>query len=513
MLTATVGLASLTEYACYDRTAKPLTCVVNLNIEAHLICSDTKEPCTRDQLHQAHTARQPHEIVLVCDQSDSMASNMPMMKKVLQYIIETSTSHDRFGLVTFSTEAHVLRRCEAMKTEDDRQEFRRTVQAIEASGNTNLLAGIMLGLDLFSDAANTSRYLIVLTDGMANEGVKKTSAMVEHIERHKMIGNTTLIAMGMGSFVNEDLLHTLARSCHGKLYSLHSSDDIATSFGDCMGSVLSTALDNVHVKIEVPDKATIVPQSRGASVLDKNLVEYVIGPMRANESRNLLFTITFFEHPFGDAIHLARVVVDGFDMWQNSVVQKECDVIASLSDTTGSRDNRVELQQIRVNVANYMHNFVESKDAAVQSMLAQALNDSKLQLTKSEWTEMPLCQEIIGSIQEFFDAMQSSGLAGRQISGLAGRQISHCLSTEQNSLSRSTTTGTDDIPPHPRLVRTISSVDFSDPLAPLNPIRSTCEYSPRQPTPRAPRLPTRSISIYSTPLQRDIGQEYENFIV
>lgn len=176
------------------------------------------------------------EIVFVLDYSTSLDNNDPQGYRidVAKEFVDNLDYGDKVGVVAFN---HTTRTVELTS------DFSAVKSGIEVarrtSGSTEIWNGLETGYSLFDDEkeANTTRYVILMTDGWSNNSSyfpTKTYASCEKLREEKEIDRVFVIGLG-GSYCNTTLLRTIADS--GCYYALSTSSDSSSFFHSTYNSI------------------------------------------------------------------------------------------------------------------------------------------------------------------------------------------------------------------------------------------------------------------------------------
>jgi Ca-activated chloride channel family protein len=194
----------------------------------------------------------PLNLALVIDHSGSMAAadKMIRVKQSLQTLIGRLRPSDIVSIVVFDGSAQVVLPATAL---GNGQRHRMAIERIQPAGSTNINSGLMLGYEeaMRNFGRGYTNRVILLTDGIANEGERDPRRIAENSEAYNRRG-IDLSTIGVGSDLDNDLLRTLARSGHGLYHFVADSRDIEKVFIDEVQSLISPVARNVHVEIASP---------------------------------------------------------------------------------------------------------------------------------------------------------------------------------------------------------------------------------------------------------------------
>src|SRR5262249_31920549 len=107
--------------------------------------------------------------------------------------------------------------------------------------------------------------VLLLTDGLANQGVTKADTLIK-IAREKAEAGVVTTTLGFGSKFDEDLLIGLARAAGGNFYFIQTPDDAASVFEIEAQSRAEVAAQNLTV--------ALTPAAKGAGWVGELLSEY-----------------------------------------------------------------------------------------------------------------------------------------------------------------------------------------------------------------------------------------------
>lgn len=192
-----------------------------------------------------------HTIILL-DVSGSMECDHKLdnVKKSLNFMLKFLQKSDYLSLVTFSDIPSTV--IDNVKVTSEYQEIiKYSIDTLRAEGGTNLSAGL-LDVKGILERANpqdvTKTGLIILTDGHVNEGVVRSEELMRIIYLIKSIEpNISITTIGYGEDHNASLLSTIATNGSGSYNVVNNFEQVATVFGDILGGLMSTVVQNVKV--------------------------------------------------------------------------------------------------------------------------------------------------------------------------------------------------------------------------------------------------------------------------
>jgi Ca-activated chloride channel family protein len=231
---------------------------------------------------------------LVLDKSGSMAgAKLNLAREGALRAIGSLRAEDRVSVVAYSDEACVLIRSGSADESAKRVAQRRLVE-IEAGGGTDLCGGWLRGCEQVGLGLGADRRgrCLLLTDGLANEGITDRPTIVGHAAELRRRGVTTS-TLGVGADFDEGLLREMAEAGGGNFYFAEA----ASQLSDFIAGETSEA-----IKVVVRDAALVIDLPEGASVKSPNpflirseprqsVVE--LGDLVADQVLSLVLTVEF----------------------------------------------------------------------------------------------------------------------------------------------------------------------------------------------------------------------------
>lgn len=174
------------------------------------------------------------------------------------WLAERMRTDDRLAIVSFDDTVRVDRPLHAV----DAGGVDQALAAIHPGGATNLSGGWLRGAELLRTADDLSaRRVILLTDGMANQGICDRPTLAGLTAGAAADGITTS-TIGFGDGFDEDLLTAMADTGRGAAHYAASPEDAPAVFADEAADLADLVAQNVTVTISHPH-----PDTRGVEVL------------------------------------------------------------------------------------------------------------------------------------------------------------------------------------------------------------------------------------------------------
>jgi len=174
-------------------------------------------------------ARRPHNIGLVIDRSGSMqGGKLAAAIEAALLLLDGLRDGDRLAIVAFDDEVLDITRSVVL---DDtvRAGIRDRLRGIVAGGYTALFDGFLRGAELVAQsgsASATESWVIVLSDGMGNQGLTDPAQMQMHAAELAARGIRT-IAIGVGADYRAEQLTALSKGGDGEFHHASVPSEIS----------------------------------------------------------------------------------------------------------------------------------------------------------------------------------------------------------------------------------------------------------------------------------------------
>ena len=200
---------------------------------------------------RSRSTRQPVHMMMLVDTSGSMddANKLESVKKSLQVMLVLLSDQDRLSLVTFddTSKVHLNR---TTPTATDREAISYRISGLHTNGSTNMSAGLLEMRERIEDASvGRKQGILMLTDGLANMGVMDTPGLVNIVRRIlQEKPGVSISTVGYGADHNTDLLTEIAKEGGGAYNVVKSLEDVASTFGDVLGGLMSISVQRATLE-------------------------------------------------------------------------------------------------------------------------------------------------------------------------------------------------------------------------------------------------------------------------
>lgn len=365
----------------------------------------------------------PTDFVVVLDRSGSMGGEKILRARAaVEEIVQQLSARDRFALVAYSSGAQLRVPLSAATTEA-RSSWRSLVAGIEASGGTNMSSGLDLALDLLTGptVAGRARRLILISDGLANEGDSSFEGLVARAARAGR-AEAVLSTVGVGLDFNEFLMSALADRGTGNFYFLRDGVELAEVFHQEFSASRETVVRSTEVSVETADGVRVVDAAGYPLDTTGSRTTFRPGGLFAGQERRIWVTLAVPTAPGSHELGVVRLsyVRDGRTVTLRSdrpvavqaVVEKEEFLDGIDRDRWARSVVEEEFGRLRQKVAAYVKEG--SEDEAKAELAAYRLRFEAL----NREVQAPAVTDNLGEVDELEarvdDAFSGTGQAHKQ---------------------------------------------------------------------------------------------------
>jgi Ca-activated chloride channel family protein len=204
-----------------------------------------------------------------------------------------------------------------------RADLLKRIAEIRTGGMTNLSGGWFTGCD---QVANTisPEYInraLLLTDGLANQGVTDQEQLVYHAKelRRRGISTTTF---GVGNDFNQFLLQGIADGGGGHFYFIDQPNQIPNYFAGELGELLTTAAREMTLTVKAPGGVEMALLNNFLTEHTPNAFRIFLGEAYAGELYSLVLKLKLPVAPLGQQLTLS-LALNYEDVQQRQAVMVE----------------------------------------------------------------------------------------------------------------------------------------------------------------------------------------------
>jgi Ca-activated chloride channel family protein len=234
-------------------------------------------------------------VAFVLDRSGSMGgSKIELARAAVIQAVRVLRSDDRFAVVSYDNEIEVVVPS-THATPEAVQNAVAQVQDIRARGNTNLGGGWLKGCEQMAAHqrdGETTRCLL-LSDGLANEGITDRNELAEHSRALGARGVRTS-CLGIGADYDEQLLAAIATASGGHSYHVETAIQIPDYLHSELGEALETVARDVVVTVRPTPGISMTTLNHYPLVTNADgTVSLQLGDLIARQDVSLVFRLEF----------------------------------------------------------------------------------------------------------------------------------------------------------------------------------------------------------------------------
>ncbi len=163
----------------------------------------------------------PIAVVLVLDKSGSMnGPKIEMAREAARASITTLRPSDKIGVISFDETFNWVI---PLGPATDIAAKTDLIGRINANGGTKIYQAVQAGFDAIVRETATRKHIILLTDGVSTPGTEED---YPRLEKQATEQHVTISTIGVGDYINRDMLDDLAVHTQGKSHFVENPDSI-----------------------------------------------------------------------------------------------------------------------------------------------------------------------------------------------------------------------------------------------------------------------------------------------
>ena len=248
----------------------------------------------------------PLNIAVVLDRSGSMQGEpLHYVKMATKVLANQLNPDDRFSLTMYDSSIDTLIKPTLIR---DMRSLDSVIDTIVAGGMTCLSGGYEKGCYDAKEyvSKDTITRVMLLTDGLANEGITDPDQLAQLASIQKKNGITTS-TIGVGEGYDEFLLGRMAEYGGGSTYFIEDPDNAPSVFKEELGYLKSMAASQLLLTFKPKEKGLKFEQ---LNTYKKNTDEsYLLGDFFSGQSKSILFEVALPPMTLGENICIGAVEI------------------------------------------------------------------------------------------------------------------------------------------------------------------------------------------------------------
>jgi len=249
---------------------------------------------TAPESHRA-SIREAINVSFVIDRSGSMGgSKIDLARQAVVQALRMLKASDRFSVIFFDNEIDVVVPSTLASGEALRNAIAQ-VERVQARGTTNLSGGWLKGCEELAQHLTPGQVTrcLVLTDGLANNGITDRGELARHAEELRSRGITTS-TIGLGADFDERMLEGMARAGAGQFYFVETAVNIADCLAGELGETLEVVASDVAVDVTAGSGVGVATLNRFPVKTDgPGRLSVRLGDLTSRQDASIVLRLTF----------------------------------------------------------------------------------------------------------------------------------------------------------------------------------------------------------------------------
>ena len=446
-----IKLLATPEYLEYD-PANASACWVDINLSAPVYEEDAN-------------VRAAVDIVAVIDRSGSMGGGkLDLVKKTLHFVVSQLTPKDRLCLIVYDDSVDLIFNLTYVNPEN-KNDIETKIEEVHTRGSTNLCGGLLKGMQeimLRTGVKADVASVLLLTDGLANVGITSTEGIVgamknpfehqasEPVKKNKTQSRAaglisslkgepkkeaaeggaepadmspateftgTVYTFGYGSDHNAAMLKDISQAANGVYFFIDTDEKIPESFADCLGGLLSTVGQNISLKVELCNGASIlefIAKKTPTFNENKTSAEVALGDLQSEEQRDVLMEIQL---PVcselgaaGGVLNYASITLSYFNVITSVMEKIKTDFPIERTNTGKPKTSNplIDKQKNRIMTVKVLEEAKKKAEEGKYDEGRQLLQASKAKIAISATNEEVMVQGMMDDLDDMYDGMVDS---------------------------------------------------------------------------------------------------------
>jgi len=195
--------------------------------------------------------RLPWNVTFLVDLSGSMSSQLPLVKSILNTMVDNMRSGDILSIAAFDAKPYtILEPASLGGSGPDKAEIRKRIAGMTADNSTNMEDGIALGYQLNDrNHLQANNRVVVISDGGFNVGITSANGLLALVNQHIQKG-TTITTLGVGADSQGAAeMETLADKGDGNYFYIDSEAEARSVVGTKLGSTMTLIARDLKIQV------------------------------------------------------------------------------------------------------------------------------------------------------------------------------------------------------------------------------------------------------------------------
>lgn len=272
--------------------------------------------------------RDPVNLCFVLDRSGSMSGRkLALAKRAIETAVDRLLATDRFAIVCYDDRIDVVMEGTSASREAKANAVER-LRGIDARGSTDLGGGYLRGAEQVALAlaemqpmATSSgegigtpgqlsvNRVLLLTDGLANQGITDPAELTRHASELRARSVTTT-TFGVGADFDETLLQSMSDAGGGHFYFIGSAAQIQDIIASEVGELLQVVARDVSLVVTAPDG--LEPRTLSPYPIERRGSRHhvLLGDLVAEQRLEVVLRVKFGYGPIGQEVGILVAATD-----------------------------------------------------------------------------------------------------------------------------------------------------------------------------------------------------------
>jgi Ca-activated chloride channel family protein len=204
--------------------------------------------------------RMAKDVVFVFDTSGSMSGEkIDQAKAALRFGVESLSERDRFNIISFSGEEHLMKGSLVAASRDSKSEARAFIERLRAEGGTNINDALVAAMRQFQ-SSDRPAMIVFATDGKPTVGATDIKQITRNVQEANRAG-VRLFSFGVGHDLNTNLLDKLSADNRGVNDYIEPGEDLEVKVSNFFAKVNHPVLAELHLDLGGVEAELMYPRN------------------------------------------------------------------------------------------------------------------------------------------------------------------------------------------------------------------------------------------------------------